>query len=129
MSPRNRLLGILGGAFVSLALVTALLRNLLQPREHRFQIPATSELTEQVALEFTKEALEVEGKSSPGMLPRPYRDNDPANRVERLFARNTLDPLSGYVIWRVPQQGHVVEYGVSIEKRGTEILCTVHRSK
>jgi hypothetical protein len=80
------------------------------------------ELTEGVALRISIEALEDAGVDVAQLTPFPY------GKSTSVFARNTLNPNEGYVLWRpVGDEGHA--YSVSIEVMGKRVVCQVSRAK
>lgn len=95
------------------------------PPVHRYTLPHAQALTEAVAISYTRQALADEGKSVLEMVPVPYWpepqfvDNPDG---ERLFARNTVNPNHGYVIW---SNG----YSVRIQHDGDAVLCKVFTMK
>ncbi len=128
--PSLRFVLILLAAFALLIagfLVVALWPWLRSPPSYRFSLPPGTNLTEQIAIEFSRKALAADGMESPGMCPTPYRDRRPGEDGKNLyFAVNTIDPNNGYVLWTT-REGYY--YSVQLQKVGSEIVCQVYRSK
>jgi hypothetical protein len=91
-------------------------------RDHHFT--DDRQLTEDVAIDLTKRTLVAEGIEVSAMEPQRFWTNDP-----RLFARNTINPNQGYVLWGNPQHGPMWEYHVNIKKNGSDVRCRVYRPK
>jgi len=73
----------------------------LTPRCDYYTIDASAPLTEESAVKFTRRALMDDGKAAAGMIPIPYSPDsqfDNPDQAERLFARNTINRNSGYVL-------------------------------
>ncbi len=104
-------------------------------REHQFSDERP--LTEQVALEITRRALEADGYDTSVLSPVEYRHEFPEGHAERFFARNTLNSNSGRVLWGPAPApwGSLIKrnafrtYAVRIEKSGSEIRCRVYKGK
>lgn len=85
-------------------------------------LPEGEELSEAVAVRVTRAALQSAGVDSSQMEPAPFGD------TESVFARNTLNPNNGYVLWRrYGEKGY--SYSVSVERVGGELLCNVSKTK
>ena len=98
-------------------------------REYTFC--GTSALTEEGAVEISRQALVKHGVGAGTITPHPL-----CTENGRLFARNTLDRDSGYVIWRrKPDVANgedftaTAYYMVTITQRGGQIRCRVLRMK
>jgi hypothetical protein len=91
-------------------------------RDHHFTDDRP--LTEDVAVELTRKTLEEEGFDVASMTPQPFWHNDP-----RVFARNTINPNNGYVLWGDPHHAPAWEYSVTIEKNGSDVWGRVYRPK
>jgi hypothetical protein len=101
-------------------------------REYRFHDERP--LTEDIAVELTRRCLDRAGCDTSRMTPVEYRSDYPTDSVERVLARNSLNPNNGYVLWgprsdRHPHVGGVWTFLVSIEKRGSEYRCRAVRGK
>jgi hypothetical protein len=83
-------------------------------------------LTEDLAVEFTRKTLQAEGIDVSSLKPQPYDWHDDPYRNAKLFARNTINPNQGYVLWGDPHHA-AWEYSVTIEKKGLDICCRVYR--
>lgn len=95
-----------------------------KPPAHVFSIDPAVRLTEDVAIAYTRRALVVEGKDKPLMRPIPYWPESQFTEpeAERLFARNTLDPNKGYVIWNVG-------FHVQLDRNEDQVTCQVFTPK
>lgn len=91
-------------------------------RERNVVLPARTgqPLTEDQAVELTREALRRVGEDTAQFRPRPYDGT-------RLYARNTLTPYSGYVLWA--STGSHPGFCVHLEQASGEIRCGVSRCK
>ncbi len=97
----------------------------LNPRPHYYGIDPSAKLTEELAIQFTRQALVDDDKATAKMVPEPYWPDsqfENPEEAERLFARNRIDSNSGYVIWSVG-------YHVRIEREGAQIVCRVYKPK
>ncbi|MBA4104182.1 MAG: hypothetical protein C0485_00360 [Pirellula sp.] len=96
----------------------------LNPRPHTFPIDASAPLTEPLAIAYARRALIAEGINAPLMKPVQYwpdsqfKDTD----NERLFARNRINPNTGYIIWNVGRH-------VRIERVDQQVTCRVYTPK
>jgi hypothetical protein len=118
------LLILLGSWFICRAATLGL--NNIFSREYTFS--DSRPLTEAVALEVTRNTLEIAGYAPSHLKPVEFRPNSPDELPERFFARNTVDPQSGYVLWG-PENSAVWNYSVSVDKHGNALRCRVCRSK
>jgi hypothetical protein len=91
-------------------------------RDHHFT--DARPLNEGMAIDLTRQTLEAEGFDVSSMKPRPFYPSNPD-----VFARNSIDPNQGYVLWGDPHSSAAWEYLVSIEKNGSEVRCRVSRPK
>jgi hypothetical protein len=92
-------------------------------RNHHFK--DDRQLTEDVAVELTRRALEAEAFDASSMKPQRYwRDNS------SVFARNAFNPNHGYVLWgdRRYTFPHW-DYSVRLEKNDSDVICRVYRPK
>jgi hypothetical protein len=88
--------------------------------ERQVVLPARTAqpLTEEQAVELTREALHRVGEDTAQFRPRPYDGT-------HLYARNTLTPYSGYVLWA--STGSHPGFSVHLEQAGGEVRCGVSR--
>jgi hypothetical protein len=91
-------------------------------RDHHFT--DDRELTEDVAVDLTRKTLETDGFDVVSMKPQRFWRDDP-----RVFAKNTINPNKGYVLWGDPHHAAGWEYLVQIEKYGPDVCCRVYRPK
>jgi hypothetical protein len=98
---------------------------------YTYSIDGDSILTEQMALDFTKQAaLEDDGRATQTMTPVPYCElKNSAEHTELLFARTLENPNAGYVLWSAGLGKDPWDYLVTIEKQDDKVECTVHRNK
>jgi hypothetical protein len=92
-------------------------------RNHYFKDERS--LNEDVAVDLTRKTLTAEGFDVTSLEPRPFGYDHPL-----LFARNSLNPNNGYVLWG--DRRHAFphwDYSVRIEKNGSDVLCRVSRPK
>lgn len=75
-------------------------------------------LTEEAAVRLSQQALTAAGIDATRMRPVPYRTGNPD-----LFARNTLDPDSGYVIWKSADDGS--GYSVTLRRSEAEVAGSI----
>jgi hypothetical protein len=81
-------------------------------RDHHFT--DDRQLTEEVAVDLTRKTLEEEAFNVASMRPQPFWHNDP-----RVFARNTINPNNGYVLWG----DRHLEQVTFIRSQGLEYKC------
>jgi len=95
---------------------------------HRSSIAPTDRLTESVALSRTREAIRHAGYDPSSVEPVCY--GQPCESSEPYFARNTLDPNRGYVLWRFKADTRTkYQLSVTIERQGDQLTCSVGRVK
>ena len=102
-------------------------------REHYFSDQRP--LTEQVAIEITRQALEADGYDTSVIAPVEYGHKYPEGHSERLFMRDDVN--AGRVFWgpmpapwRSPIKENVFRTcSVRIEKSGSGFRCRVYRGK
>ena len=98
-------------------------------KSYSFPVDSKFKLTEENAIEMSKRALIEAGLEIEQLVPIPWGPpNSEAN--EKLFARNTIDPNNGYVLWafrnnEVPRRG----YSVQLELKGDAIIANVGKFK
>jgi hypothetical protein len=90
---------------------------------------ASSEpLTDLEAIELSREALRRSGHEADRLAPQKFQ-NDTTN----YYARNTISPFSGYVLWSsMPLNStnpNNEAFMVQLEQRGTQVLCRVNVPK
>jgi len=99
-------------------------------REHHFSDERA--LTEEVAIDITRQALEADGYDITVLAPVEYYSQLPEGITERIFVRNTLNPNSGKVYWGPAQRDSPIKgnpFLVRIEKHGSDIRCRVYKGK
>jgi hypothetical protein len=108
---------LLGSWFIYRAASLGL--NNVFSREYTFS--DSRPLTEAVAIEVTRNTLEIAGYDPSRLAPFEFRPNSPDEHPERFFARNTIDPQSGSVLWG-PKNSTVWDYSVTERKRGRDSI-------
>lgn len=103
----------------------------LFPRQYSFS--EFGPLTEEIAIKYSKRALESSGHDTSELAPDEYWNEYPEGHVERLFARNTIDPNRGYIVW-VPKPGSDLDlatsrFKVRVRKDENGIHCRVFLGK
>lgn len=78
-------------------------------------------LSEKVAIEITKSALERKGIDVASLKPLPYWESSHA-----IFARSSAEQSTGYVLWGTNQRA---QYSVTVRKSGNSIFCKVGKTK
>jgi hypothetical protein len=91
-------------------------------RERQVTLPAQTQqpLTEEQAVTLSREALHRVGEDSRMFRPRTYDGT-------HLYARNTVNPYSGYVLWA--STGNHPGFSVQLDQTGGEVRCGVSRCK
>jgi len=82
----------------------------------------TSPMSDVEAVELTRQALHEVGEDVTLFRPRAYNGRD-------LFARNTLTPSDGYVIWDPVTPGSHPGFAVNVEQSGSTVRCEVCQCK
>jgi hypothetical protein len=95
-------------------------------RDRRVTLPTGSvaPLTESQAIELSREALERVGEDASLFEPASY-DHDKT----MFYARNTLTPYNGYVLWHLRGERALYQFSVQLEQVGSEVRCGVGRCK
>ncbi len=114
------ILVILGLAAVGFAGLFAYSHWEYRKREVTLPAPTQQPLSEKQAIAVSREALHKLGEEVTRFTPLTY---DGGN----LYARNTLNPLSGYVLW-ASSDSHP-GFVVHLEQTGEVIHCGVSRCK
>jgi hypothetical protein len=99
---------------LGLALWTALTRT---SRRISIAIGENEPLSEQLALDVSKQALQKTGLLTPQLAPAPYREG-------KYFARNVEDENSGYTIWYAGGDGSS-GYTVRLSRSGDAVDCNI----
>lgn len=135
MKPKRHLLktaAVIFGILLAVTMTWSFYRDFFNPRRHHYTIDAAADLTEDLAVEFTRMALIDDRKVTAEIQPVPYwpdsQFENPAE-AERLFSRNRFDPNSGYILWKVDDsRNHQLwTYLVRLHRRGDHIECRVYR--
>jgi hypothetical protein len=93
---------------------------------YRFPFSNDKQLTEQAAIELTKQALILDGKYSATMRP-VYSGHKDSQGREPFFCRREDDTNQGWVLWWINQPDHEWEYMVGLTKIGGEVECTISK--
>jgi len=86
----------------------------------QFTIPPNTPLTEELALKFSREALEKYGVSSHFMQPEKMTWSE----KQVYFLRNVINPDRGMVRWGL-SDGRI--FDVWLEKNGDVVTCNIRR--
>lgn len=95
-----------------------------KPTVYRIAFPEDRELTERAAIELTKQALVLDGKSTVGMRPVASGHNAPDGR-EILFLHDPNQTDSGSVLWWLQRIDCTWEYSVGVQREGMDVVCTI----
>ena len=91
---------------------------IFRSREVVLQTQTEQLLTEEQAVELSREALRRVGEDTTQFRPRTY---DGTN----LYARNKLPPYNGYVLWK--SSGTHPGFSVALQQTGRQVRCGVSR--
>jgi hypothetical protein len=95
---------------------------------YRYEIAAAGPLTEEVVLDRARAAIGQAGYDPGSVEPVCYRQ--PCATPEPYFARNTIEPNSGYVLWRFKSNTRTLyQLSVSVERKRNQLRCTVGEVK
>ena len=110
-------------AAIAVSLIVACCMALQSPVYH-YPFHTTGPFSEADALRLSSRALDDAGLATPAMAPLPYRyeSNFREQDKNRFFARNTITPDNGYVMWSV-------RYTVHLKRGDDEVQCTVSKNK
>ena len=122
------------GLLVAVALILLILPQICvmliihfnRPSVYRLPFPASKRLTEQDALELSKQALILDGKRTDTMRPVYRRRKDSEGR-KIYFLRNRDNPDKGSVLWWLEKPDYTWEYKVGITKEGDEVVCSIYK--
>jgi len=87
-------------------------------------VPDDMRITDELAVELSREALKREGLDLELYSPEPYW-----NSSNKLFAENAYNKNSGYILWRYLGEPRRPGYTVRVEKHGKNIYCDAGRNK
>ena len=95
---------------------------------YRSTMAASDRLTEEMVLARARDAIRQAGYDPRSVEPVCFRA--PCAKPEGYFARNSVDPDRGYVLWRFTSDSRTLfQLSVTVERRRDEIRCTVGRVK
>jgi hypothetical protein len=86
-------------------------------------------LTETLAVELSRRALDASGVDTSRATPVPYGGKSGDGAVAELFARNTTDANRGHVLWKIAGQPGEYQYSVAVERTGDRVECRVAPAK
>ena len=117
------------GQSVSKALVAgAPLCPLCSPRRIEIRFESASKLTEEAAIQATKQALISIGHSSPDMRPATLYPGVPNGQQGRYFHRPSPSSEAGILLWHVHRSDRSFwRIRVDVMRQGARVVCTVHR--
>jgi len=126
---RRTVLGPTAWRLLARAMTIALpLASCESESSYRSSIAPTDRLTEEVAVRTTREAIRDAGYDASAAEPACYRQ--PCDASEPYFARNTVSPNRGYVLWRFKRDSRTAyQLSVTIERQGDQLPCIVGRVK
>ena len=81
-------------------------------------------LTESKAIELSQEALRRVGEDTNLFEPATYN-----HEHTQFYARNTLTPYNGYVLWHALGEPPGYAFSVQLEQVGSEVRCGFRRCK
>jgi len=118
------------GLLVAAALVFIVLAVLhfQRPAEYRFAFPANKGLTEQDAIELSKQAMILDGKRSNTMRPVLSGHKDSEGH-EAFFCRRRGNSDDGWVLWWLERPDVEWEYLVGITRERDELVCLISKAK
>jgi hypothetical protein len=97
-------------------------------RPYRSKVSAGGRLSEAIVLDRAREAIKRAGYDASAVEPVCFRQ--PCTTPEGYFARNTINPDNGYVLWRFTgNTSTLYQLSVTIERSRDELRCTVEDVK
>jgi hypothetical protein len=97
-------------------------------RTYRSKVSAGDRLTEAIVLDRAREAIKRAGHDPSAVEPVCFWQ--PCATPEGYFARNTINPDNGYVLWRFKSNTRTLyQLSVTIERDRDELRCTVEDVK
>jgi hypothetical protein len=120
-----------GGLFVVALLVLLPIAVLVHlygrtPSIYRIPFPADKELTEQAAVQLTRQALKLDGKATGTMRPVTSGHKD-LNGRDIYFLTRADDADRGWVFWWLEKPEYTWEYSVGIVREGDEVVCSINK--
>jgi hypothetical protein len=95
---------------------------------YRYEITAGGPLTEEVVLDRARDAIRQAGYDPGSVEPVCYRQ--PCATPEPYFARNTIEPNSGYVLWRFKSNTRTLyQLSARVERKRDQLWCSVGEVK
>jgi len=112
----------------ALSMSVAFLLACDMPQTFRIETDPKAELTETAALDAARTALQRAGYDVNTLEPVCYRSG--CSTPEKYFARNTIQPNRGYILWRFKDSTKTAfQLNVDLTKEGGQIVCEVGRTK
>ena len=99
------------------------------PPIYRFPSEHIGILTEAEAVAITRQAIESSGRNPNEFTAFAWGTREYKGRSEQTFARNTLNPNGGYVIWKHASGDPAKTVHVHIEKHDGSCECIVSKVK
>lgn len=96
--------------------------------ERTYKFLEGGDLTEEVAINYSRNALRDAGVSVKSARPVMYWPAETPDVKDRYFARNADDENRGYVLWKVDDSAEVWNYQVTVVRDGARIRCTIGRA-
>ena len=90
----------------------------ITPSVHEFSVDANAQITEEVAIEYSRKALALDGRDSPDMHPVKWTDWE--------FDHYARNPNWCRVYWETDDLPGW-DFKVNIEKTGSKITCSIYR--
>ena len=99
------------------------------PTKYQFPSEQMGVLTEAEAIATTQRAIEASGRNQYEFAAVAWGTREYEGKLEQTFARNTLNPYGGYVIWKHSSGDPFKTVHVHIEKHGGSCECIVSKVK
>lgn len=116
------------GISLGVVLVSAVCGNwwpqFSSPRTFKYVLKDDPPLTEKLAIELTKRTMQKTLKKGEKLELQRYN-----HKKTNYFARNSINPNSGYVRWDKVMKGRkkAHHYMVHVDKKGKEFFCSYGR--
>ena len=123
----RRIVGRRAAAHVVVCLALTIAGGCHLRRTCAVTVEADAVLTEQLALDVSRQALDRVGLGHQNFEARPFTND--ASARERYFARNSLNRDNGYVLWHRIGSRPTDGVSVHLERRGASVTCLVSALK
>lgn len=88
----------------------------------KIPFPQEQNITEEDAINITRQAFKESGFDITQIEPVPYWEN--SNNNEQIFARNSSNKNQGYVLWRIKNDDKKkFHYSIYLRKEENYIIC------